>query len=379
MSAPSPSHRIAGVGAALLALILIVGSGSGALAAPEAPSHAVAAADDRTGPQFYSGSSVDVSGTIHGDVYAAGQTVTISGDVTGDVIAAAQTITVTGTVDGNVRLAGQDVTISGDVSRSGTLFASSVVIGDSGSIGDDLVTAASDIRIAGDVGRDVFASSSRLSIPGSVGGDLTYASDSTARIADGAVAGTVQHVKTSQSRTVEVTPWAAFLAWLLGLVYSLVALSLIAVAAGLLIPRWLRRVTDHLVPSPWKALLVGFLACLAAGPALLFLLVTIVGAPLALAGILIWSLITLSTFVYGAFYLGRLVLRGPQNPVLRSFVGGLLLIVGLQIPWLNILVWIAMVFFGVGAQLLEFYRQRPWSTRPEAEDAAEKGPGQLAS
>jgi hypothetical protein len=159
------------------------------------------------------------------------------------------------------------------------------------------------------------------------------------------------------------------LGWVLGLLYALVALSLITVAAALLIPRWLQRVSDQLVPSPWRALLVGVVAAIVVPFALLFLLVTIIGAPLAFAGILVWVALTLATFLVSAHYLGRLVLRGQHRPVLTSFVGGVILIVALQIPWLNILVWLAMVFFGLGAQLLELHRQRPWQTRTELDAA----------
>lgn len=128
--------------------------------------------------------------------------------------------------------------------------------------------------------------------------------------------------------------------------------------------------TDHLVPSPWMALLVGFVAAIVVPGVLLFLLVTIVGAPLALAGMLLWSALTLATFVYGAYFIGRLVLRGRQQPVVTALVGGAILIVGLQIPWLNILVWTAMVCFGLGAQLLELRRLRPWNGSAETDDAA---------
>ncbi len=155
-----------------------------------------------------------------------------------------------------------------------------------------------------------------------------------------------------------------FFGWFLGVFYALVALSLITLLAGLLFPRWLHRVTDHLVPSPWKALLVGFVACIAVPVALLFLAVTIIGAPLALAAALVWTLMVLATFVYSAYYIGRLVFRGNQHPVVKSLVGGVILIVALQIPWLNIVVWLAMVFFGLGAQLLEIHRQRPWHLGP---------------
>ncbi|WP_127473957.1 polymer-forming cytoskeletal protein [Microbacterium sulfonylureivorans] len=349
----------------LAAVILTFGTGAAAFGVTPAPSlDAASAADDREGPQFYTGALVDVTGVVDGDVYAAGQSVTISGDVTGDVIAAAQTITITGTVDGDVRLSGQDVSITGEVSRSGTVFAASLTVGDSGVVGDDLVAAAGSVSIGGEIGRDVIVSVGRLTIDGSVGGSLTYVSDDDARIAEGAVDGTVERIEPPQTPRVEVSPWAVLIGWFLGLFYALVALSLITLLTGLLFPRWLHRVTDHLVPSPWKALLVGFVGAIAVPVALLFLAVTIVGAPLALAGLLVWTLMVLATFVYSAYYIGRLLFRGNQHPVVRSLVGGVILIVALQIPWLNILVWLAMVFFGLGAQLLEIHRQRPWRLTP---------------
>lgn len=322
------------------------------------------AATDGPGPHFYSGVAVDVSGPVDGDVYAAGQTVTVSGDIRGDVIAAAQTVTITGSVDGDVRLAAQDVTITGDVARSGTVFAAGIVFDRQSSLGRDLVLAGSSVTLAGRIGRDVVASAAQLTVDGTVGGDLTYSSDRTASIRPDAVAGTVKHVQPEQAPRVEISPWAVAAGWLLGLLYAIVALSLVTVAAGLLIPRWLHRVTDELFPSPWRALLVGLVAAIVVPFALLFLLVTIIGAPLALGAGLVWIVLTLATFVFSAHYLGRLVLRDRTHPVVTSLVGGLILIVGLQIPWLNILVWIAMVLFGLGAQLLAFRRERPWSAPP---------------
>jgi hypothetical protein len=373
MSALPHVHRSLAV--ILAAGILTLGTGSAALAATSSADSDLAApaavANDGEGPQFYTGVLIDVSGVIEGDVYAAGQSVTISGDVTGDVIAAAQTITITGTVDGDVRLAGQDVLVSGDVSRSGTVFAGNFTVSDRGSIGDDVVAAAGRVSIAGEVGRDVVVSVGRLIIDGSVGGSVTYVSGDEARIAEGAVDGTVERVEPPQTPRVEVSPWAVLIGWFLGVFYALVALSLITLLAGLLFPRWLHRVTDHLVPSPWKALLVGFVASIAVPLALLFLAVTITGAPLALAGLLVWTLMVLATFVYSAYYIGRLVFRGTQHPVVKSLVGGVILIVALQIPWLNVVVWLAMVFFGLGAQLLEIHRQRPWYLTPATTTASE--------
>ncbi|GAA1134461.1 hypothetical protein [Arthrobacter flavus] len=94
---------------------------------------------------------------------------------------------------------------------------------------------------------------------------------------------------------------------------------------------------------------------------------TIIGAPIALAGLLVWLTLTLATFVFSAYYIGRLLFRGNQPPVVKALFGGVILIVALHIPWLNIAVWAAMVFFGLGAQLLEIHNRKPWRRdRPES-------------
>ncbi|GAB2838242.1 hypothetical protein ACFQ0P_13360 [Microbacterium insulae] len=347
----------------LTAGMLMIATGGAAVAAPtSAPTSgpAVSALADDEGPHFLSGVVLDVSGSVVGDVYASGQSITISGDVVGDVIAAAQTITITGTVDGDVRLFAQDVTISGEVSRSASVAAANLTVAETGSLGDDVVAAAGTIDLAGDVGRDVVASVGRLTIEGTVGGDVTYVSDKEASIGATAVDGTVERVEPPQTPRMEVSPWAIFLGWFLGAVYGFVALSLIMLLAALLVPRWLDRVTDRLMPSPWKALLVGFVASIAVPFALLLTALTIIGAPLALAGALVWTVMVLATFVFSAYYLGRLLLRDRHHPVLTGLLGGAILIVALQIPWLNVVVWLAMVFFGLGAQLLAIHHQRPW-------------------
>jgi hypothetical protein len=132
------------------------------------------------------------------------------------------------------------------------------------------------------------------------------------------------------------------------------------------------RVTNELVPSPWKALLVGFLASIAVPIALLAALISIVGAPLALAGFIVWLVLTLSSFVYVAFYLGRLLFRGVAHPVVGAIVGGAIIITALHIPWLNLAVWAATVWLGLGAQLLQINRARPWRGRSNTVEVAER-------
>lgn len=355
-------------------MLLLLLTGTGAFAStPKSLTATPYGDNDGSGPQFYSGLNVDVRDDVSGDVYVSGQRITISGNVTGDVIAAGQTINITGDVDGNVRLAGQDVTISGEVSRSGTIFASTIDVTDTGSFGDDLVGAAGDIDIAGEIGRDMAVGVGDLTIDGTVGGNVTYNSANEADISDGAVSGTIEQIVPEPNE--EPTAGEKFAGWLLGLLYALVALSLITVAAGWLLPRLLHRVTNQLIPRPWKALLVGFVAFVAVPLVLVLLLFTVIGAPLALAALLVWLTLMLATFVFGAYYIGRLIFRGRRHPVIMALVGGLILIIALQIPWLNVLVWFAMVFFGLGAQLLAIYEKRPWRRELPAGAGFDPGTG----
>ncbi|ROR33437.1 hypothetical protein EDF63_1851 [Curtobacterium sp. JUb34] len=338
--------------------LLVAGSGGVALAMTGSDGASFAGSDP--GPRFYSGSDIDITTDVDGDVYATGRVVTIRGDVRGDVIVAAQTIVVSGSVDGDVRLAGQDVSVSGDVSRSGTIAAAELTVPAAGSFGDDVVASAGAVRIAGDVGRHLRLNVGGLSISGNVGGDVSYVSDQEASIRTGAVAGTVERSEPSSSDDTPARPAATFLAWLVGLLAALVALSLITSATALLVPRVLREVTDQLYPTPWRALLVGFVASLAVPAGILVLLVTLVGAPLALAVLVVWSVLCIASFPYGAHYVGRVVFRDRRGAVVTSLVGGAILVVALHVPFLNIAVWVLVVLLGTGAQLLAFARRRPW-------------------
>jgi hypothetical protein len=78
----------------------------------------------------------------------------------------------------------------------------------------------------------------------------------------------------------------------------------------------------------------------------------------------VWAVLLLATFPIAAYSLGRLLFRGVQRPVLVALFGGAVLIVALHIPWLNVIVGIAVLLFGLGAQLVMLYDRRPWRATP---------------
>lgn len=153
--------------------------------------------DDIVTDDLYAGAiRVVVEGRIEGDLVAfAAEEVVIEGTVTGSVLAIAPRVTITGEVGGSVRVSGNtlevDGTVDGDVVAAvwtALLSSESIVGGDVlvwawradaiGTIGQDLTGTQRTLNLAGQISGDVDVSVSRLTIVGplTVDGDLAYRS-----------------------------------------------------------------------------------------------------------------------------------------------------------------------------------------------------------
>ncbi|HEY5806031.1 MAG TPA: polymer-forming cytoskeletal protein [Candidatus Saccharimonadales bacterium] len=326
---------------------------------------------------WISGRTVDIAGQVNGDVFCAGQNVTVSGTVSGDLLCAAQTIVISGSVAGDVRSVGQTVTMSGSVeqnlsiaAQSFTQDAKSSVGGDaslaagdaslSGSVGRDAAMTAQSIVLSGQIGRDVTATVENLQLNqgATINGNLAYTSKNDAKIASGVVVNGETTKSQPKERRDGAAPTGGGFSFGFAL-YLLVAGLLTALVLVLLFPQAIRAVTDQAVRSPWKTLLVGFIAALAVPALILLLMITVIGIPLALLIIVAWILIQAFAGVAAAYYLGRLILRKRRNPILTMLLGATLLIILYFIPILGIIVWLAAMFWGTGMILLELNRRRP--------------------
>lgn len=326
------------------------------------------------GTLWTTGKTVDIVGQVNGDLFCAGQTVTVSGTVHGDVICAAQTITISGTVDGNVRSAAQTFNVSGNVMHNLTAAAQSFnqaakasVAGDAsvagsdvtfnGTIGRDAALAGQNVTINGQIARNVTASVEQLSLGSGakIGGDLSYTSKNEVLSAnDAVVAGTTTKYlpkEQPQRRIGSVVGFgvgAVIFAALAGLVFVLTLV--------LLIPQTIHNVTNQAIKSPWKTLLVGFLASLIVPILFIIILLTVIGIPLALLLIGVWILISSLSGVMSAYYTGRLIWKDQHNAILIMLVGSLLLFVLYFIPIIGVFVALGAYFMGTGMLLLEAKR-----------------------
>lgn len=322
---------------------------------------------------YATGRSIDVAGTVQGDVICAGQNITVSGTVTGDVLCAGQSIHINGTIEGNVRLAGQNVTISGTVNKSASILSQNLTTDSDSAIGQDIGITTQDVVINGSVGRDLAAASSNVIINNSIGrnvqGDLnklTLQSNAAVqgfiditspnnirRDTGSQVQGRVTRHEPQESNN--TTNWVG-LGWLFTF-YILAAMLILALALVLIMPGAFQVAANTALSSLGKTILIGIAATVIVPIVIIALMFTIIGIPLGILLLLAWLLVLFLSGPFAAYLLGRLLLRdNARNAFLVMLLGAVILLILYLIPFLNILALLLVLWFGIGMIL----RALPW-------------------
>lgn len=318
---------------------------------------------------FAGGMSVDIAGTVNGDVYCAGQTINISGDVKGDVFCAGQTITISGKVEGGVRLAGQTITISGTIASSATIGAQSLTIDKTGMINRDLLGGSQNITINGQIGRDVAAGSGDLTVNGSIGRDITGRTDSINVGSAGMIVGNVNYTGKNDPNitsggkilgTVKRTQPAASNTNMISstmfifgtFFYIFIVLVIFALIVALMFPRILDETASNTMKSPGRTALVGAIAMLLAPVAIVLLMISVIGIPLAIFLLLVWLIIMMLSGPFASYLFGRLMMKKSKKTVLIMLLGAIILTLVAMIPILGFIVTIVIEIFGTGMLLM---------------------------
>ena len=348
--------------------------------------------------------SVPATETINDDLYLTGNDATIAGRVTGDVIAAAAKLSITGQIGGSLQVLSGEVDISGDVDgtvrmAAGTLDISGEVAGDvivaggevrvlsGGAVTGDLLVVGGDVRLDGRVGGDVRGTTDQLTIDGQVDGrvdvtadgvrllararigrSLSYASAEEASIAQGAtvVGETVRREPTTGFGGDGLLSWlgSPWLRLLCGLVAGLVLV--------LLLPRGSAAVADAARLAPLSSFLVGLVLVWLLPPLLGLLLITVVGAPIALIGLAVYGCLLYLSQVFVGMAIGRLILPKRWDTIGRGYnllamaigviaLGGLRMI---RLPFVNLVIAGLTGVFALGAVVVAVRAARRAGLRP---------------
>jgi hypothetical protein len=320
---------------------------------------------------FAGGTNIDIAGTVNGDVYCAGQTITISGTVNGDVFCAGQTVNISGKVTGDIRIGGQTVNLSGNIEGSATIGAQNFLVENGSVIGRDLLGGSQNTTINGKIGRDSVIGSQNLTINGKIGRNVKGGVETITIGSSGRVGGSVDYYGTtdptinaggkivgSTTRTNPperktdgfITPFAFTVAAFL---YILIAMIVLALTLVGLFPRIFEEATASAVKKPGTTALVGIVSMILAPVLIIMLLITAVGAPLAILTLLLGIVIAILSGPFTGYLLGRLITRTSKQYGWTMLFGISILVVTFFIPIVGCITMLASMIFGTGMVLMQ--------------------------
>ena len=289
---------------------------------------------------FTTGGTVVVSGTVNGDVYAAGGNILINGNVNGDVLAAGGNVTVTGTVSGNVRVVGGQLVVAGTVGKNVSMAGGNVTIEDPAKIAGSLTAAGGAISILAPIGKGVTVGGNQVTIDTSIGGDvnagvqkldvtsgshiagsLNYWSATRSTIANNvAVKGVMYHqvqMKPQEQQKAASAVFSGFgIFW--GLI-SLISSFIIGLLLLWLVPKYMDSLSDIVVKKLGTSLGIGILGLILTPVIFIFLLLTLIGIPLAIILLLGFIIFVLVNKIFISYTIGRKLL--PAQKTLGLFIG----------------------------------------------------------
>jgi cytoskeletal protein CcmA (bactofilin family) len=323
---------------------------------------------------YATGNNIDVAGTVQGDVICAGQSINISGTVTGDVLCAGQSVHIDGTIEGNIRIAGQNVTVSGSVGRNANIVAQNATTDSGSKIGGDIGIVAQNSNINGSIGRDLAAASGSATVNNTVGRNIHANVNQLTLQSEAQVQGYIDYTSSNNldrqngtevnGRITRHEPpagqgdisWVG-LGWAFTL-YVVISMLIVALVLVLLMPRAFQTAANTALASMGKTILIGIAASILVPIIIVALMFTLIGIPLGILLLLAWLVILFLSGPFAAYLLGRLILRdSARNAVLVMLLGAVVLIILYLIPFLNILVLLLALWFGVGMIL----QALPWS------------------
>lgn len=333
---------------------------------------------DVAGDHFAADCPLRVNRPVEGDLFAAGCSVDIGGPVTGDAFASGSDVRIGAPVGQSLYVLGGQIHVGARVARHVRIAGGQVVLGSTSDIGGNVLIASGDLRVEGPVKGYVRVAGGRVRIDGPVDGDvlvtagsvelgpnariggrLRYASeDAVRRDPSAQVRGGIERLQLddeghASERAGEYFVLGGAVVWTIGL------MLMAAVLTGVF-PGFVSRVTDTVRTRGWMSALLGFVALVCIPVAIVVLMMTLVGIPLALLALGFYLVLLLLGYVatglgVGAWALARFQATRAEARWWRIGAAALgVLAVSLLgwVPYLGAVIAFAALLIGLGALLL---------------------------
>lgn len=340
--------------------------------------------------------NIDIKGEVDGDIFCVADNIFISGTINGDLICATNNIVMRGVINGDLRaVAGKLATISGKVEKNVNILAENLNLPRLSSVGRDLLAMATQANIDGSIGRDIDANFSRVAISGHIGGDVNLDVggkniSNPLEIKDQAyIGGSINYKAPTKKITVSDEAYVngrikhqlkeagekhkkTFgFGWFYSLVTSLIIGLIIAGFFKKRVKKIIGIMTEEARGSfGWGALLFFLVPA-----ALIIIMITIIGIPLALLLGIFWFFFLLFTKIIAGIWIGEKILKKADwqadNLLLASVIG---IIIAKLLFTILILGWVlqlAAILWVTGAFWI-YFKDRKKEAKPKTKKVSKR-------
>jgi len=286
-----------------------------------------------------------------GETIRFGSKVEISEPVQGPLVIAAGHIVVNAPVEGNARLAGGRVDVTGTVDGDASLAGGSIHV--TGAVKRNVQAAGGHVVIDGPVGGNVSVAGGKLELgPNArIEGKVKFYGGEMQRDPAAQVVGAVEHVHSSNHHR-EFTARERYVS---GWFWSIGLMLMAAIIAGAL-PGPTGRMALELRERPWMTVLLGLIALTSIPVAAVLIMITIIGIPIGILGLLGYMVLLFTGYVWLSVVLGGLLLERvkPETAAHTAWRVGAAMITMLviallvRVPFAGGLVKLAVLACGVG-------------------------------
>lgn len=335
-----------------------------ALALTGYSSNVVFLAEDEVinGNYYAAGQTVEINGTVNGDIFVAGNTIVISSEnINGDIFAVGSSITIKGKVNGSLRLVGENIDLSGEVTRNAMVAGQNFRVDKDAKLAGHLTFWGQTLNMAGEVGR-LEGAFSNLLLSGTVNNDvdiyLTESTGETINVSDGAVINGTLYYKALKK--LDINPQASIgnvsfneivkkakpavnKGYFFGWIFKLFSMAVVGMIVLYLWPKFLSNSYGLVYKKPVKTFFKGLLLLIVTPLASILIAITVIGLPIAIIIMLLWGILLYLASIMAAWLIGKFIKdkffhKAKWHKLLILIVGVLVYCLIVKIPFIGSLV-----------------------------------------
>lgn len=314
--------------------------------------------------------TIEMDGTLKDDLFAAGQVVRLNGTFEEAVWCVAEQLSAGGVFHRNTRLAFQNAQVSGQFSGSLTALGTAFEMGPETAIEKGLLFAGGNITTAGKIGGDVRIAANKATLGGIFQGHVKVAAADLVVLPGTVIEGNLTYTMPRELvlppsvrlsgeliRQFDPVPDRQWLKANLAIHFFFAAAALLTGLVFMVVfPACTARSQQLMQNAAPRCLLAGFIALFLIPFLAVFLLLTLVGIPLAGMLMLFYFILIYIGKILSALWIGSLFVNrgGPpkRKPAVRLLLGLLLLYLLTALTAISPIINFLAALFGAGALLL---------------------------